>query len=103
MATQNEILQIQGELKKIQDQTRKSRRRAGIGFGLLIFALVLSFVYAFVQQVAAERNAQEALKQHELVQQSQQMAEANAMESVKQRDIAVEMKRMLDECRSLKK
>ena len=103
MATQNEILQMQEELRKIQEQTRKLRRREGIGFGLLVFTLVLTFVYAFVQQVAAERNVEEALRQHGLAQKYQQMAEANAMEAVKQADIAMEMEMMLDKCRSLEK
>ncbi len=103
MATQNDILQMKEELKKIQEQMHKSRRRAAIGFGLLVFALVLSFVFAFVQQVAAERNAEEAFKQQELGKKSQLMAEANAMEAMKQAQLAEEMRRMLDECRSLKK
>ncbi len=103
MATQNEILQMKDELRKIQEQMHKSRRRAAIGFGLLVFALVLSFVYAFVQQVAAERNAEEALRQEILAKESMHMAEANAKEAVRQEGIVKEMTRMLDECRSMKK
>ncbi len=110
MATQNEILRMQEELKRIQEQTRKSRRRAGIGFGLLVFALVLSFVYAFVQQVAAERNAEEALRQAILAKDSQQMAVAKEKQALQAeedamlaRDLAENCQGELAKCRASKK
>ena len=114
MATQEEFLRLQEELMKIQRQTKRSRTRAGIGFGLLLFAMLISFVYAFVQQVAAEKNAEEALRQHELAVNFQKMAEQNAEEARKQQDIATVQRKVTEEfatklteelakCRSAKK
>ena len=58
MATQDEIAQLKAPLEKIQKQTKRSRALIVIMFVILL----MSFVYAFVQQVAATRNAEEANK-----------------------------------------
>ena len=58
MATQDEIAQLKASLEKIQKQTKRSRALIVIMFVILL----MSFVYAFVQQVAATRNAEEANK-----------------------------------------
>lgn len=75
----------ESELIILKEGLRRSRRRASLGFVILVLALVLCMLYAFVQQFAATKNAEEALRQHELVELS--MQEAN-----KQRAIAIEQR-----------
>lgn len=85
MSTQPEIIQLRDELKKLQEQARRSRSRGIFGFGLLIFAIILSSTYAFVQQGQAEKNWMEANRQRELAENSRMVAESSAAEAHRQR------------------
>lgn len=97
MAQDTELQTLREELKKIQDQTRRSRRRAAVGFVILLLVTVASMVYGFVQQVAAERNAEEALRQQILAQQSEKQAMMNAAEALRQEGMAREQQRLAEE------
>lgn len=73
MSTQPEIIQLRDELKKLQEQSKKSRTRGIIGTVLLVFVMVISMTYGFVKNVeavqariVAKSNAAEALKQREI-------------------------------------
>ena len=65
MTKEPDLNQMREELNKIQEQMKRSRRRAAVGFVILLLALIASFLYAFTQQVAATRNAEEANRQHQ--------------------------------------
>jgi ABC-type protease/lipase transport system fused ATPase/permease subunit len=84
MADESELIKLREELSQIQDATRRSRRRAAFGFVILVLALVLCLVYSFVQQVAATKNAEEALRQHVLAEEQRNMADRNAEEAMRQ-------------------
>ena len=99
MATQDEIVHLKTSLEKIQKQTGRSRALIVILFVILL----MSFVYAFVQQVAAEKNAEEAYRQRILAEQSVSRAEANGAEAQRQAAIALESRRMLVECEAKRK
>ena len=88
MSTQPEIIQLRDKLEKLQEQARRSRSRGIFGFGLLIFVIILSSTYAFVQQVQAEKNAMEANRQRELAENTLMVAESNAAEAQMQRAIS---------------
>lgn len=92
MADENELIKLREELKQIQDSTRKSRRRAAFGFVILALALVLCMLYAFVQQVAATKNAEEALRQHELAEEQRQVAEKSEAVARRSETIAMEQR-----------
>lgn len=81
-----------------QTEVRKARSRA-VFLWIMAIVTIVSLVYAYVQQIKAERNAEEAFRQRELAITAQRMAEMNALEATKQADIA---KRMLEECRQSK-
>lgn len=97
MTTDANAETLRAELNKIQDQIRRSRRRAAWGFTVLVLALILSFVYAFVQQVAAERNAEEAFRQHQLAEAAEQQAMQNAAEARRQEALAMEQRAMAEQ------
>jgi choline-glycine betaine transporter len=97
MAQDTELQALREELKKIQDQTRRSRKRAAVGFVILVLVVILSLVYAFVQQVAAERNAEEALRQRKLAEMSEQQAIRNAEEAKRQEAVAMAQERLAQE------
>jgi hypothetical protein len=97
MAQENELQTLREELKKIQDQTRRSRKRAAVGFVFLLLVAISSMVYAFVQRVEAVRNAEEALRQRLLAEMSEKQASMNAMEAQRQQAIAVEQQRLAEE------
>ncbi|MBL7847996.1 MAG: hypothetical protein JNL40_11045 [Cyclobacteriaceae bacterium] len=80
---------------------RKSRV-SSVFLGIMAIVTILSFVYAFVQQVKASKNAEEALKQYDRASLAQQLAEKNAAEAVRQQAMANEARRMLEECRQSK-
>lgn len=88
MADENELINLREELKQIQEGMRRTRKRAAFGFGVLILALILSFLYAFVQQVAATKNAEEANRQHQLAESARREANQNAEEAQRQAAIA---------------
>lgn len=107
MSTQPEIIQLRDELKKLQEQARRSRSRGIFGFGLLIFVIILSSTYAFVQQGQAEKNWMEANRQRELAENSRVVAESNAAEARMQREISEEQRAAaaaeLQKCQSSRK
>lgn len=109
MATQDEIIQLKEELKKIEAQMKKSRTRAAVGFVLLVFVMFASVLYGFVERVSAAKNAEEALRQRIIAQEGRQMAEQNAEEARKQealaheaRAFAAQQQKELEECRARK-
>ncbi|MBL7852346.1 MAG: hypothetical protein JNN04_15690 [Cyclobacteriaceae bacterium] len=97
MAQETELQALREELKKIQDQTRRSRKRAAVGFVILILVVILSLGYAFVQQVAAERNAEEANRQRILAEASMEQAKMNAEEAKRQQAMAMAQERLAQE------
>lgn len=107
MAQDSDLQALQDELTKLQSQTRRSRRWVAIGFGILILALVLSFLYAFVQSVEAERNAEEAFRQHEIAETAKIHADRNAEEARRQEALAHEAVKLaevrLAECEKSKR
>jgi uncharacterized iron-regulated membrane protein len=104
MAQDNELQTLREELEKIQDQTRRSRKRAAVGFVFLLLVAISSMVYAFVQQVAAKRNAEEALRQRTLAEMSEKQARMNAEEAKRQEAVAKMQQRLAeDKVRELEK
>ncbi len=82
----------ESELIALKEELKRSRRRAAYGFVILILALVICMLYAFVQQVAATKNAEEALRQRV-------MAEEHRAEAQRQQAIAQEQKAMAEKSR----
>jgi len=99
MSQETELQQLHAELNKIKGSLRKTTRRSLVGMLILVFVTLTSFVYAFVKQVEAERNAEAATQQRILAEQSKVQADMNAEEANRQRGIANEINRLLDECR----
>lgn len=79
----------ESELIALKEDLKRSRRRAAFGFVILILALVICMLYAFVQQVAATKNAEEALRQRVLAEEQRQIAEKS--EAVAKRSEAIAM------------
>jgi hypothetical protein len=92
MADDNELIRLREELKEIQESTRRSRRRGAFGFVILVLALVLCMLYGFVQQVAATKNAEEALRQKDLADQARVEAVRNLEEARRQEAIGHEQR-----------
>lgn len=92
MRTPQEIIQLRDELKKLQAQAKKSRSRGIFGFGLLIFVIILSAGYGFVQQAQAEKILEESLKQKKLLGNTLAWGDKNAKEAELQRTIADEQR-----------
>lgn len=90
MSQETELKTLRDELTEIQGQMRRSRKRAAIGFVILLFAMIISFVYAFVQQVAAARNAEVANVQRLIAVEAQKQRDRNAEEAVRQAGIAAQ-------------
>lgn len=76
---------------------RRNRRMATI-IGTCFIIVLIALVYAFVQQVAAEKNAEEAMRQKMLAKQSEVIAQQNAMEAQRQEARAKELQDQLDKC-----
>ena len=85
---QDETSHLQEEIRKMEKLAVKRARRMAVSFGVLAISLLISMVYAFVQHVVAERNAEEAMRQMNHVQEIQKEAEKSAEEALKQREIA---------------
>jgi hypothetical protein len=67
MGDDNEVVKrLRDELLRVEDQSRLSSRRFTLVFVALSLVTVSSIVYGFVQQVGAARNAEEALRQHDI-------------------------------------
>jgi WD40 repeat protein/energy-coupling factor transporter ATP-binding protein EcfA2 len=78
-------------IKELEQKRRLQRARTtATVFGVLAVVALMALVYAFVQQVAATRNAEEAIRQKILAENSQKQAEANAAEAIRQEKIAKE-------------
>ncbi len=97
MTTDANAEALRAELEKIQDQIRRSRRRAAWGFTVLVLALILSLGYAFVQQVAARMNAEEANRQRTLAEASERQAMQNAAEAQRQEAMAMEQRAIAEQ------
>jgi len=91
---------IRGEIDPVE--LRKNRRLAIIIGTFAIIALI-SLVYAFVQQVAAEKTTELAFSQRILAEQAQMMANQNAEEARRQEAIANELRKALEACNNSKK
>ena len=92
MSQETQLQALRDELNEIQSQMRRSRRRAAVGFVVLVFALVFTLVYAFVQQVAAARNAEEANRQRIIAEGALVQADRNAEEASRQARIAAQQR-----------
>lgn len=67
MADENEVVKrLRDELLRVEDQSRQRSRRFTMVFVALSLVTVSSIVYGFVQQVGATKNAEEALRQHDI-------------------------------------
>ena len=97
MSQDLELNSLREELKKIESQMRSSRRRAAVGFVILVLVVIMSVVYGFVQRVEAVRNAEEANRQRLLAVASQEQAMMNAAEAKKQEGLAMEQRRLAAE------
>jgi hypothetical protein len=97
MAQDVELQTLREELKMIQGQMHRSRRRAAIGFVILVIVVILSIGYAFVQQVAAVKNAEEALRQRELALAAEQQAKMALEEAMRQEAMAMAQQRLAEE------
>lgn len=96
MAQDNDLQTLREELKKIQDQTRQSRKRAAFGFVILLVVTILSMGYGLIQRVEAERQAEEALRQRTLAEMSEKQAMMNVAEARRQEAIAAEQRRLTE-------
>lgn len=107
MTQSNDLQQMRDELNALQSQMRKSRRRAFLGFTILILALVLALGYAFVQRVAAVMNAEEANRQRVLAEMSEKNAREAQAEAMRQQAVAeaarLQAERVLELCRKGKR
>lgn len=96
MPQETELQQLHGELIKIKDGMKKTMRRSLIGMLILIFVALISLVYAFVKNVEATKNAEEANRQRILAEEQKMYADKNAEEALKQREIANEQRRVAE-------
>jgi hypothetical protein len=86
-----------GPRKVDATELRRNRKMATI-LGTCSIIVLISLVYAFVQQIAAERNAERAFINEALAKESRQMADQNAEEARKQAAIAQELANKLEDC-----
>lgn len=78
-------------IKELEQKRRLQRARTtATVFGVLAIVALIALVYAFVQQVQATKNAEEAKRQEILAKDAQKQAEASAEEARKQAQIARE-------------
>ncbi len=78
-------------IKELEQKRRLQRARTtATVFGVLAIIALIALVYAFVQQVAATKNAEEANRQRVLAEASEKQAQANAIEAKRQEGIAKE-------------
>lgn len=94
MTQEQELQALRDELKKIQHDTRRSRSRAAVGFVIMMLVMILSLGYAFMQQTAAERNAEEAMRQRVLAETATAQAERSSLEAKRQEALAMEQLRI---------
>ncbi len=107
MTPQEEIVQLREDIKKLNQLAVQRARRCATMLGVVAIAMLISLVYAFVQQVAAEKNAEEALRQAIFAKDSQQMAVAKEkqallaeQDAIVNRDMAEEYRNELAKCRA---
>jgi len=107
MANANDLQSLRDELTRIQTQTRRSRRLAIVGFIILILVMCCSFLYAFVQQVEATKQAEMARAQQILAEEARQQAMRSLEEARRQESIANENKaaaeKAIEDCRKGKR
>ncbi len=103
MSQEADLNGLRNELTAIQQQTRRSRRWALMGFLILVLALGITNVYGFVQQVEATRQREMAMHQREIAEGRAEQADKNAEEALRQRHIADQAMSQLEEGRKGKK
>jgi predicted negative regulator of RcsB-dependent stress response len=103
MSNRTDIQQMKEELKRIQEHTQKSRRRAAFGFGVLILAALFSFGYAFVNRVAAEKYAEESLRLRQLYSEMEKRTLKAEADLIRERDLAEYRGQQLKECKESRK
>lgn len=86
------------EARKVDPVELRKNRKMAIIISTCFIIVLISMVYAFVQQVAAERNAEQAFVQEALAREMKQMADQNAEEAKKQAAIAQELTHRLEDC-----
>lgn len=96
MAQENELQALRDELKKIQDDTRRSRTRAAVGFVVLILIMILSLGYAFLQRTEAVKQREMVNQQRILVEASEKHAMMAAAEARRQQVLAEEGRQMAE-------
>lgn len=80
-------------IKELEQKRRLQRARTtATVFGVLAIVALIALVYAFVQQVAATKNAEEANRQRVLAEEAKVQADKNAEEANRQRGIADEQR-----------
>lgn len=84
-------------IKELEQKRRLQRARTtATVFGVLAIVALIALVYAFVKQVEANRNAEEAQKQTALAVAAKEQADENAKEARRQEEIAKEQKIVAD-------
>src|SRR5262245_49303279 len=101
MTNENELHKLREELKQIQEGTRRTRKRAVFGFGILVLALIICIVYAFVQQVAAVKNAEEALRQKDMADNALVERDRNGEEAIRNMEEARRQEALFKEQQAL--
>lgn len=91
MTQEAELQKLREELKRIQDDTRRSRRRAAVGFVVMVVVIILSLTYAFVQQTEAVRQREEAYRAILRAKQAEEQGSSAHAEALRQRGIAEEV------------
>lgn len=93
MADESELIKLREELKQIQDATRRSRRRGAFWVVVLLLLFSIWMFYAFVQQVTAEKIAEEVLRQKDIADNARIDAEQNAEQARRAESMAMEVQK----------
>lgn len=88
-------MKSEDENKRVDPSTLRRNRNLATFIGTYSIIVLIAMIYAFVQQVSAEKNAEEAMR---LVKQSEEIAQQNAMEAQRQEARAQELQDQLDKC-----
>ena len=110
MADENEVVKhLRDELLRVEDQGRQRSRRYTMVFVALSLVTVSSIVYGFVEKVAATKNAEEALRQHDMknkcelmAQQLQLMVEEHRSTAESATEAQLRLQKELDLCKGKK-
>lgn len=88
-------MKSEDENKRVDPSALRRNRKLATFIGTYSIIVLIAMIYAFVQQVSAEKNAEEAMR---LVKQSEEIAQQNAMEAQRQEARAQELQDQLDKC-----